>query len=53
VLAGVRRGAAATAEGGIVISLLNHALWCSAGFLLGVVSTTLVMLWMMTMAVVA
>ena len=28
-------------------------LWFTAGFLLGVVSTTLVMLWMMTMAVVA
>jgi len=52
VLAGVRRGAAATAEGGIVISLLNRALWFSAGFLLGVVTTTLGLLWMMTMAVV-
>jgi hypothetical protein len=28
-------------------------LWFSAGFLLGVVTTALVMLWMMTMAVVA
>ena len=45
-------GVAATAEGGIVISLLNRALWFTAGFLLGVVSTTLAMLWMMAMAVV-
>jgi len=29
-----------------------RGLWFAAGFLLGVVSTTLVMLWMMTMAVV-
>ena len=28
-------------------------LWFTAGFLLGVVSTTLVMLWMMAMVVVA
>jgi demethoxyubiquinone hydroxylase (CLK1/Coq7/Cat5 family) len=28
-------------------------LWFTAGFLLGVVSTTLAMLWMMAMAVVA
>jgi hypothetical protein len=28
-------------------------LWLTAGFLLGVVTTALVMLWMMTMAVVA
>jgi hypothetical protein len=28
-------------------------LWFTAGFLLGVVTTALVMLWMMTMAVVA
>ena len=28
-------------------------LWFTAGFLLGVVSTTFAMLWMMTMAVVA
>ena len=41
------------AEGGIVISLLNHALWFSAGFLLGVVTTTLGLLWMMARAVVA
>ena len=52
MLAGVRRGAAATAEGGIVISLLNRALWFSAGFLLGVVTTTLGLLWMMARAVV-
>ena len=30
-----------------------NLLWFSAGFLLGVVSTTLVMLWLMIMAVVA
>ncbi len=30
-----------------------RALWFTAGFLLGVVTTTLAMLWMMTMAVVA
>jgi hypothetical protein len=30
-----------------------RALWFSAGFLVGVMSTTLAMLWMMTMAVVA
>ena len=30
-----------------------RGLWFTAGFLLGVVATTLVMLWMMTMAVVA
>jgi hypothetical protein len=30
-----------------------RSLWFITGFLLGVVSTTLVMLWMMTMAVVA
>ena len=37
------------AEGGAEMRFL----WFTAGFLLGVVSTTLAMLWMMTMAVVA
>ena len=48
VLAGVRPGVSA-AGGGAEMRFL----WFTAGFLLGVVSTTLAMLWMMTMAVVA
>ena len=40
---------AATTEASAMI----RSLWFITGFLLGVVSTTLVMLWMMTMAVVA
>ena len=44
----MRRGVSA-AEGGAEMRFL----WFTAGFLLGVVSTTLAMLWMMTMAVVA
>ena len=48
VLAGVRRGVSA-AEGGAEMRFL----WFTAGFLLGVVSTTLVTLWLMIMEVVA
>ena len=48
MLAGVRRGVSA-AEGGAEMRFL----WFTAGFLLGVVSTTLVMLWLMIMEVVA
>jgi hypothetical protein len=47
VLADVRRGVS-TAEGGAEMKFL----WFTAGFLLGVVSTALGLLWMMTMAVV-
>jgi len=47
VLAGVRRGVSA-AEGGAEMRFL----WFTAGFLLGVVTTALGLLWMMTMAVV-
>lgn len=45
----MRPGVSAAAEGGAEMRFL----WFTAGFLLGVVSTTLAMLWMMTMAVVA
>ena len=48
MLAGVRRGAAATEEGGSV-----RLLWFLAGFLLGVVTTALGLLWLAAMAVVA
>jgi len=48
VLAGVRRGVSA-AKGGAEMRFL----WFTAGFLLGVVTTALGLLWMMTMAVVA
>ena len=44
----MRRGVSA-AEGGAEMRFL----WFTAGFLLGVVTTTLGLLWMMTMAVVA
>ena len=49
VLAGVRRGVSVAAKGGAEMRFL----WFTAGFLLGVVTTALAMLWMMTMAVVA
>jgi len=49
VLAGVRPGVSAAAEGGGAMRFL----WFTAGFLLGVVTTALGLLWMMTMAVVA
>ncbi len=49
VLAGVRRGVSAAAKGGGVMRFL----WFSAGFLLGVVTTALAMLWLMIMEVVA
>jgi demethoxyubiquinone hydroxylase (CLK1/Coq7/Cat5 family) len=45
----MRRGVSTTAEGGGAMRFL----WFTAGFLLGVVTTTLGLLWMMTMAVVA
>ena len=48
VLAGVRRGIPTRVEGGTM-----NLLWFSAGFLLGVVTTTLGLLWMMARAVVA
>ncbi len=48
MLAGVRRGVSA-AEGGAEMRFL----WFTAGFLLGVVTTALGLLWMMAMAVVA
>ena len=48
VLAGVRPGVSA-AEGGAEMRFL----WFTAGFLLGVVTTALGLLWMMAMAVVA
>ena len=44
----MRRGVSA-AEGGAEMRLL----WFTAGFLLGVVTTAIGLLWMMTMAVVA
>jgi uncharacterized membrane protein YedE/YeeE len=44
----MRRGVSA-AEGGAEMRFL----WFTAGFLIGVVSTTLAMLWMMALAVVA
>jgi len=47
VLTGVRRGVSAAEGGGAM-----RFLWFSAGFLLGVVTTALGLLWMMTMAVV-
>jgi hypothetical protein len=47
VLAGVRPGVSA-AEGGAEMRFL----WFTAGFLLGVVTTTLGLLWMMARAVV-
>jgi hypothetical protein len=48
VLAGVRRGVSAAAKGGGAMRFL----WFSAGFLLGVVTTALGLLWLMAMAVV-
>lgn len=48
MLAGVRPGVS-VAEGGAEMRFL----WFTAGFLLGVVTTALGLLWMMTMAVVA
>ena len=47
MLAGVRRGVSTTEEGAEM-----RLLWFTAGFLLGVVTTALGLLWMMTMAVV-
>lgn len=48
MLADVRRGVSTTGGGAEM-----RFLWFTAGFLLGVVTTTLGLLWMMTMAVVA
>ena len=49
MLAGVRRGVSAAAEGGGAMRFL----WFTAGFLLGVVTTALGLLWLMARAVVA
>ena len=45
----MRPGVSTTAEGGAEMRFL----WFTAGFLLGVVTTALGLLWLMTMAVVA